>query len=324
MSLHRWINDGLMAVFFLVIGLEVKREMIQGELSSKTQASLPIAAALGGMLVPALIYWVFNLGGNGARGWGIPMATDIAFVMGVLTLLGKRVPPSLKIFLLALAIVDDLGAVLVIGLFYSSQISWISLGIGLGVLGALGGLNRLGFERPILYLFGGLIIWFAFLHSGIHPTISGVLLAFVLPLQAGQKLERRLQSWGSFGIMPIFALANAGVALDGATLLNPISIGIIMGLVLGKQIGITLFSWMNIRLGWSRLPPNLTWRNLYGASCLGGIGFTMSIFISSLAFGNQAVLSTAKVAVFAASAISAAWGLSLLFFSLPKRRKPLT
>ena len=314
LSLHHWMNDGLMAIFFLVVGLEIKREITQGELSSIQKASLPIAAALGGMVVPALIYIFFNQGTTGAAGWGIPMATDIAFAIGVLTLLGKRVPIALKLFLTAFAIVDDMGAVLVIALFYTAQISWLFLALGFAVLGALLILNRMGVLKSSIYLILGILIWFAFLKSGIHATVAGVLLAFVIPTQTGIKLEHNLHPFVSFGIMPLFALANAGVSLSGGTLFQPINLGIIAGLVIGKQVGITLFSWLAVRLGFAELPKGIRWVQIYATGWLGGIGFTMSLFIANLAFSEADLVDVAKLGILVASVLAGIAGAAILYF----------
>lgn len=319
MSLQHLMNDGLMAVFFLVVGLEIKREITQGELSSKQKASLPIAAALGGMLVPALIYAFFNWGTIGAAGWGIPMATDIAFAIGLLTLLGKRVPASLKLFLTAFAIVDDMGAIIVIALFYTAQISWISLTIGFGILGALFILNRVGVLMSSIYLVLGALAWFAFLKSGIHATVAGVLLAFVIPTRTGIKLEHALHPWVSFGIMPLFALANAGVSLSSGTIFHPINLGIIAGLIIGKQLGITLFSWLAVRLRIAALPEGIRWIQLYATGWLGGIGFTMSLFIANLAFSEAHLIDLAKLGILAASVLAGIVGAAILL--LPSRTK---
>lgn len=319
LSFHHWINDGFMAIFFLVIGLEIKREITQGELSSIQKASLPIAAALGGIVVPALIYAFFNRGTIGSAGWGIPMATDIAFALGVLNLLGKRVPVSLKLFLTAFAIVDDMGAVLVIALFYTAQISWIFLALGVGTLGALFIFNRKGVLRSAIYLTLGVLIWFAFLKSGIHATVAGVLLAFVIPTRTGIKLEHILHPWVSFGIMPLFALANAGVSFSGGTLFHPINLGIIAGLMLGKQIGITLFSWVAVQLRLASLPDDIRWIQLYATGWLGGIGFTMSLFIANLAFDDAHLVDVAKLGILAASVLAGAIGSAILYLS---NRKP--
>ncbi len=323
MSFHHWINDGLMAIFFLFVGLEIKREITQGELSSIKKASLPIAAAVGGMVVPALIYVFFNRETIGSAGWGIPMATDIAFALGVLTLLGKRVPASLKLFLTAFAIVDDMGAVLVIALFYTAQISWIFFAIGFGILGALFVMNRMGVLKSSIYLTLGALVWFTFLKSGIHATVAGVLLAFVIPGRVGIKLEHILHPWVSFGIMPIFALANAGVSLSGGTLFHPINLGIMAGLILGKQLGITLFSWTAVRLRFAALPEGIRWVQLYATGWLGGIGFTMSLFVANLAFQEVHLIDTAKLGIIAASVVAAIIGAAILFVSTNKPTRSL-
>lgn len=301
MNLHHWINDGLMAIFFFVVGLEIKREIVSGELSSRKKAMLPAAAALGGMIVPALIYSVINWGEPTIKGWGIPMATDIAFAIGVLSLLGNRVPASLKVFLTALAIVDDLGAVLVIALFYTDQIAWTYLLFGLGLLGALYVLSRRGFSVTAVYLAVGLIVWLTFLKSGVHATVTGVLLAVVIPSKIGEQLEHALHPWVSFLIMPIFALANAGVSIQSTSVIQPVGLGIIAGLVLGKQVGITLFSWLAVKLKLALLPDGVRWRQVYGVGWLGGIGFTMSLFIASLAFGEASAIDVAKLGIIIAS-----------------------
>ncbi|MBC7398063.1 MAG: Na+/H+ antiporter NhaA [Bdellovibrionales bacterium] len=317
-SLHHWINDGLMAVFFLVVGLEIKREITEGELSSVQKASLPIAAALGGMIIPALIYAFLNRGTNGSAGWGIPMATDIAFALGVLSILGKRVPVALKLFLTAFAIVDDMGAVIVIALFYTAQISWFFLVLAFGILLILFVFNRIGILKTWIYLLLGVFVWFAFLKSGIHATIAGVLLAFVIPARTGIKLEHFLHSWVAFGIMPVFALANAGVSLSGGTLFHPISLGIIAGLILGKQVGVTLFSWGAVRLGYAVLPKGIRWIQLYAAGWLGGIGFTMSLFIANLAFQGSTLTNIAKLGILSASFLAGVVGAAILFLSSRK------
>ncbi len=360
-----WINDGLMAIFFFVVGLEIKREVLVGELSSPRQAVLPLAAAVGGMVVPALFYLAFNAGTDTAAGWGIPMATDIAFALGVLALLGTRAPLALKIFLTALAIVDDLGAVLVIAFFYTSQLSWTSLGVGALFLAALILANRLGVRRTAVYIVLGLGLWVAFLKSGVHATIAGVLLAMTIParrridapafldrvrarvaefasdthpgkteLTTDQRdavhslevaceavetpltrMEHALHSWVAFGIMPVFALANAGVSLGGnlgAALGSSVSLGILFGLYFGKQLGVTAFAWGAVRLGWATLPDGVRWRQVYGVSLLTGIGFTMSLFVANLAFADASVLDQAKIAVFAASLLTGGIGYALL------------
>jgi NhaA family Na+:H+ antiporter len=332
--LHFWINDGLMALFFLLVGLEIKREMLVGELASFRKAALPIAAALGGMIVPAVFYFLFNRGGPGASGWGIPMATDIAFALGVLALLGDRAPTSLKVFLAALAIADDIGAVLVIALFYTEQISWISLGAGGLFFVALIAANRAGARHPLTYVVLGLGLWLAFLRSGIHATVAGVLLAITIPArQRGNsvnaespmlRFEHALMPWNKYVIMPVFALSNAGVLLgSGAarSLADPISIGVICGLVLGKPIGIVLFSWLATRSRVAAMLDGISWRQIAGVGLLGGIGFTMSLFIANLAFGDTPALELAKVGILAASIISGVAGAVVLLRTSPARRR---
>jgi len=365
-ELHFWINDGLMAVFFLLVGLEIKREALVGELASFRKAALPIAAALGGLLLPAGLYTLLNRTGPGAAGWGIPMATDIAFALGVLALLGDRVPASLKVFLAALAIADDIGAVLVIAFFYTAHISWISLAVAGAFFVALIAMNRIGVRHPLIYAVLGIGLWLAFLQSGIHATVAGVLLALTIPARQridvrafvarsentldqirraedegevveaiaakGHAIERlvadceRVESpmlrfehalvpWSKHVIMPIFALSNAGVALGSgvaSALVHPISLGIICGLMLGKPIGIVAFSWLSTRSGVASLPTGVNWRQLLGVGMLGGIGFTMSLFVANLAFGSLPVLETAKVGILAASIVSGAAGAIIL------------
>ena len=323
--LHFWINDGLMALFFLLVGLEIKRETLVGELASFRKAALPIAAALGGMIVPAALYFLFNRGGPGAAGWGIPMATDIAFALGVLALLGDRAPTPLKVFLAALAIADDIGAVLVIALFYTAQISWISLGVGGLVFVALIIANRTGLRHPLIYIVLGIGLWIAFLQSGIHATVAGVLLATTIPARQRVnsvnteslmlRFEHALMPWNKYVIMPVFALANAGVLLGGGaarSLADPISIGVICGLVLGKPIGIVLFSWLATRSRVAAMLDGISWWQIAGVGLLGGIGFTMSLFIANLAFGESPALEMAKVGILAASIISGVAGAVVL------------
>jgi NhaA family Na+:H+ antiporter len=367
LSLHHWINDGLMAVFFFLVGLEIKREMRVGELASPRQAALPIAGALGGMLVPAAIYAALNAGGAGAPGWGIPMATDIAFALGVLALLGPRVPFPLKIFLAALAIVDDIGAVLVIAFFYTAAISWSALATGAVLLVALLSCNRAGVRHPAVYALRGVGLWAAFLASGVHATIAGVLLAMTIPsstrinedeflarshailhdferacspattvlTNADQqhaihelevaceqaqapllRMEHGLHGVVAVGIMPLFALANAGVHFGGDLLAGlswSVTARIVLGLVLGKPVGITLFAWLATRAGLAALPSGADWRALHGVSWLGGIGFTMSLFIAGLAFpGSAALLDSAKVGILGASVLAGLSGWMLL------------
>ena len=327
--LHFWINDGLMALFFLLVGLEIKREILVGELASFQRAVLPIAAALGGMIVPAAFYLLFNHGGPGAAGWGIPMATDIAFALGVLALLGSRVPTSLKVFLAALAIADDIGAVLVIAFFYTERISWISLGVGGVFFVALLAANRAGVRHLLIYAILGLGLWVAFLQSGIHATVAGVLLAITIPARQRTasravltsnespmlRLEHALIPWNRYLIMPVFALANAGVALGGGaarSVVAPVSLGVICGLVIGKPIGIVLFSWLATRTRLAAMLDGIGWRQIVGVGMLGGIGFTMSLFIANLAFGEAPALETAKVGILLASVVSGIAGAIVL------------
>ncbi len=373
LSLHHWINDGLMVVFFFVVGLEIKRELVVGQLSTVDKAALPVAAALGGMVTPAVLYALFNLGGDGAPGWGVPMATDIAFSLGVLAIFSKRVPLGLKVFLTALAIADDLGAVAVIAIFYTEKIR-------LGALIAAGVLLAVLFlavqaqvkRRGILWI---LIIgvWVAVFASGVHATVAGILVAMVIPvrprlglhtfaseareqveqienteitshsiiddreqlaavesihsaaadaLPAGLILERYLHPVQVWLILPLFALANAGVHFDSRiadTITNPISFGIILGLVVGKPVGITLFSWLAIRTGRGALPQGVSWGQIVGAGCLAGIGFTMSLFITELAFRNPLLVAESKVGILAASLIAGIIGFVILSRTLPRR-----
>ncbi|UZT97853.1 Na+/H+ antiporter NhaA [Chryseobacterium fluminis] len=321
-----WINDGLMAVFFLLVGLEIKREMVEGELSSFRNASLPIFAAIGGMLVPAVIFTVFNHGTGYENGWGIPMATDIAFSLAIISMLGKKVPNSIKIFLAALAIVDDLGAILVIAIFYTEQIHWTYLFLSLGVTGLLFILNFLKVTKIIFYIIPGLFLWYFLHHSGIHATIAGVLLAFSIPTNAShveistlEKLEHQLHFPVSFLIMPLFALTNTNITfnssmIDGLT--STLGLGIIGGLVLGKLIGINLFSFLAIKLKISTLPQNSSWFQMLGVGLLAGIGFTMSIFIALLSFKGQIeIQDEAKFAILIASFLAAVFGYILLNMS---------
>ncbi len=326
--LDHWINDGLMAIFFLLIGLELEREIYAGELSSPKNALLPIFAAIGGLLVPSGIHLLLNYGTPTQAGAGIPMATDIAFALGVLSLLGSRVPVSLKIFLTALAVIDDLGAILTIAILYSDGISFLHLGIALGIFALLGLLNRLKVKNIIPYLIGGVAMWYFMLHSGVHATISGVLLAFVIPFGNGdeQSTSYRLQHFlhkpVAFIIMPIFALANTAIIFQGSiaeSLSSSNSLGIISGLFLGKPIGILLFSFIAVTIGICAKPADLKWKHVAGLGLLGGIGFTMSIFVTLLAFDDTYMIDASKIAIIAASVISAVAGLLVLRFSLPKK-----
>ena len=323
--LLHWINDGMMTIFFLLIGLELEREIYTGELSDLRKASFPVFAALGGMLIPAGIYLMLNFGTNTSSGAGIPMATDIAFAIGILSLLGSRVPASLKIFLTALAVIDDLGAILVIAVFYTATLSSIDFFIALGIFGVLLLLNKLKVHNLIPYLAGGFVMWYFMLHSGVHATITGVLLAFAIPFGSGDKkspsyiLQHFLHKPVAFLILPIFARANTclllnGNLMDGMT--QPHSLGIILGLVLGKPLGIGLFSFVAVGLGWSVLPKGLKWKNILGAGLLGGIGFTMSIFITLLAFDKVVFIQQAKIAILSASAVAGLIGFIWLKITL--------
>lgn len=318
-----WINDGLMAIFFLLVGLEIKRELVEGELSSFKNASLPIFAAMGGMLVPAIIYAILNYGTTYSNGWGIPMATDIAFSLAIISLLGNKIPNSIKIFLAALAIVDDLGAILVIAIFYTDQIHWMYLLLSLGITALLFLLNFLKVTKIIFYLIPGLFLWYFLHHSGIHATIAGVLLAFSIPTNVSdieisplEKLEHQLHFPVSFLIMPIFALTNTNITftnemISGVT--STLGLGIILGLVLGKLLGINLFSLLAIKLKLSSLPHNSTWKQMIGVGLLAGIGFTMSIFIALLSFKNEIeIQNEAKFAILIASFIAAVSGYFIL------------
>jgi NhaA family Na+:H+ antiporter len=386
MSALHFINDGLMAVFFFVVGLEIKREMLVGELASLRQAALPLAGALGGMLTPALLYVALNAGGPGEPGWGIPMATDIAFALGILALLGSRVPISLKIFLTALAIVDDIGAILVIALFYSHGLSWEALGAAAGLLMLSVGANRVGVQAVLVYALIGVALWAAVLQSGVHATVAGVLLAFTIPARTfvderqflGQarravddfgralpdvpvglaqevltneasrealhrlerlvevaqpplhRLEHGLHGVVALGIMPLFALANAGVPFGGGVadvLASPVALGVILGLVVGKPVGITVFAWLAVRLGVASPPAAGSWAALHAVSWLGGIGFTMSLFIAALAFSTPEtapLLTAAKIGILLASALAGVIGYTICrrVASPPRPRTP--
>ncbi|MCF5706898.1 Na+/H+ antiporter NhaA [Pseudomonas syringae] len=325
LSVEHWINDGLMAIFFMLVGLEIKREMLAGQLASWSQRALPGFAALGGMIVPALIYLAINWGSSETiGGWAIPAATDIAFALGVLSLLGKRVPLSLKIFLSALAILDDLGAVLIIALFYTSDLSVPMLLAALGSIAVLIALNRSGVRKLLPYLVVGALLWFFMLQSGVHATLAGVALALCIPLGKPDEearspllyLEEKLHPWVAFAVVPVFGFANAGVSLSGVTvdtLLQPVPLGVALGLLIGKQVGIFALAALAIRAGLAKLPDASNWGQLYGVAALCGIGFTMSLFIGALAFpGAPHLVDEVKVGVLMGSLLSAVLGVILL------------
>lgn len=317
-----WINDGLMAIFFLLVGLEIKREFLEGELSSFKSASLPVFAAVGGIIVPALIYFALNHGTEYASGWAIPMATDIAFSLAVISMLGSRVPPAVKIFLAALAIVDDLGAILVIALFYSDSLEWTYLLIAFGIVLLLAVLNYFKVKNLALYLIPGAFLWYFMHHSGIHATIAGVLLAFTIPTNESdtvtsplEKLEHALGKPVNFFIMPVFALANTNITLQPEmveALFTRFGLGILLGLCVGKVLGINLFSWLAIKLKISDMPADSSWKDMIGAGMLAGIGFTMSIFIALLSFSEPLYREEAKFTVLLASILSGIIGFLIL------------
>jgi NhaA family Na+:H+ antiporter len=365
LSLQHWINDFLMAIFFYVIGLEVKRELVKGELRDLRRAVLPLAAAVGGMIAPATVYLLLQQGAPGARGWGIPMATDIAFVVGCLAVLGSRIPVSLRIMLLSLAIADDIGAILVIAIGYTGQLNWVALLLsGLGIA-AIIACMKLGVHSLGVYLILSLVVWFEFHASGIHATIAGVILGFLTPSQAWiserrlgriiantthfmqgadwrsptrryaalrqmeraarssisplRRFETGLHPWVAFVIMPIFALANAGVRIEGAAFSDPVALAVMLGLLIGKPLGILLFSWLAVKTGFAKLPSGVGWAAVFGGGILAGIGFTMAIFIASLAMEGT-MLSAAKVGILGGSVTSAVLGVVVLVVALPKAR----
>lgn len=370
-----WVNDGLMAIFFFLVGLEIKREVLVGELSSMRKASLPIFAAIGGMVFPALLFVLLQSGKPGAEGWGIPMATDIAFSLGILSLLGKRVPLSMKIFLTAFAIVDDIGAVLVIAIFYSGDIQLNELYIALGLFLVLIGFNIFNVRKKTLYMLVGVIIWYFFLKSGLHPTIAGIMVAFTVPITSRiraadfieevenglvvfkefeddpndhllsyeqlssaeavrsaaknvepplQKLENSLHGFVAYFVLPVFALANAGVVLAGAgdALSSSLTLNIALGLVFGKTIGIGLLSWLSVKLGIASLPTGSTWVQLLALALLGGVGFTMALFIANLAFTDPELLNQAKIGILIGSTIAGVGGFLILRMTLPPVPEP--
>jgi NhaA family Na+:H+ antiporter len=312
-SFEHWINDGLMAIFFLMIGLELEREVYKGELSKFKDAILPISGALGGMLVPALIFLLFNFGTKTQSGIGIPMATDIAFALGILSLVGKNVPNSLKVFLTALAVIDDLGAIIVIALFYTKTLYFVNLIISLSIFGGLLVLNRMKVNNLLIYLIAGVFMWYFMLNSGVHATITGVLLAFAIPFQDGSeksisyKLQHFLHKPVVYFILPLFALCNTAIIIGADWMQNfseEYSLGILFGLIIGKPLGIIVFSYLVIKVGLAKLPKELSMKKLLGAGFLGGIGFTMSIFISLLAFDDAEIINNAKFMILAASLVS--------------------
>lgn len=324
-----WINDGLMAIFFLMVGLEIKRELVEGELASPKKAAVPILCALGGALIPALIYLAFNSGTATENGWGIPMATDIAFALAVITALGKRVPLSLKIFLAALAIVDDLLAILVIALFYSAELNYIYLGYAGAIFVLLLLFNRFGVKNIALYLIPGVFIWYFVHHSGIHATVAGVLVALTLPTTPDEKesplekLEHALTRPVNFIIIPIFALANTNIEFQAgmvAGLFSNLGLGIVLGLLIGKPIGILLISWISVKTKIGLLPKDANWLHMIGIGLLAGIGFTMSIFIALLSFTDPFLVDEAKFSILIASALSAILGSVLLVFAGNKKK----
>ena len=329
-----WVNDGLMAVFFFMIGLEVKREVMEGHLSSIRQVTLPAIAAVGGMIVPALVFLLFNTGNEFAmNGWAIPTATDIAFALGILSLLGPRVPVSLKIFLMALAIIDDLGAIIIIALFYTTDLSTMSIIIASIALATLFVFNRMNVAKQSLYIVVGIVLWVSVLKSGVHATLAGVALAFMIPLQSkderGQtfsmlkKMEHGLHYWVAFFILPLFAFVNAGVDLRGISpeqIAGPVPLGIMLGLFVGKQVGVFGFSWIAIKLGLASRPTGATWRQLYGVAILTGIGFTMSLFVDTLAYNDTDLYRYAdKLAILLGSFLSGIAGYLLLKSKFSRR-----
>ncbi|WP_310554474.1 Na+/H+ antiporter NhaA [Flavobacterium sp.] len=326
-SLEHWINDGLMTVFFLLIGLELEREIYQGELSNIKDALLPIFGALGGMLLPAGVFLIFNFGTTTQSGAGIPMATDIAFALGILSLLGNRVPTSLKIFLTALAVIDDLGAILIIAIFYTKSLLWTNLFIALGIFALLLAFNRLKIRNLIPYLIGGIAMWYFMLHSGVHATITGVLLAFAIPFGNGDEkstsyiLQHFLHKPVAFIIIPIFTLANTAIVFSGnmgETLTKNYSLGIALGLLVGKPLGIFLFSFLAVKFGVCKLPNDLNWKSVFGVGLLGGIGFTMSIFITLLAFEEEITINNSKLVILLSSFIAGLLGFFALKMVLKK------
>jgi len=326
-SFEHWINDGLMTIFFLLIGLELEREVYQGELSKIKDALLPIFGAIGGMLFPVGLYLVFNFGTTTQSGAGIPMATDIAFALGVLSLLGNRVPISLKIFLTALAVIDDLGAILIIAIFYTKTLLWTNLLIALGIFVLLLVFNRMKIRNLIPYLIGGVGMWYFMLNSGVHATITGVLLAFAIPFGNGDEkstsfiLQHFLHKPVAFIILPIFALANTAIVFNGnilQTLSENYSVGIALGLIVGKPLGIFLLSFLAVKMRICKLPTEISWKSIFGVGILGGIGFTMSIFITLLAFDNETIINNSKLVILFSTLIAGLLGFFILKLTLKK------
>lgn len=328
-SVSTWVNDGLMAIFFLLVGLEIKREILEGELSSIKKATMPLFAAFGGMFVPALLFTIINCHTPTNNGWGIPMATDIAFALAIMSLLGKRVPTSLIVFLAALAIADDIGAILVIAIFYTEQLHWDQLLYAAGILVLLTSLNLMGVKKLLFYVIPGLFLWYFIHHSGIHATISGVLIAFTVPTNPEknesplEKLEHIIVNPVSFLIMPIFALINTNIPFEKSMitgLKSPLGLGILLGLIAGKPIGITLFSWLSVKFGLCRLPSKSNWKHIIGLGMLAGIGFTMSIFVSMLSFNDPTYQTNAKFCVLLASLIAGLSGYIFLWLTHKKQK----
>ncbi len=333
MTVHLWINDGLMAVFFLLVGLEIKREFLDGHLSSWADRTLPMIAAAGGMVVPALVYMAVSGGAELTRGWAIPAATDIAFALGLLALLGKRAPTSLKLFLTTVAIIDDMGAVTIIALFYTEKLDMIALGLSFVVLAGMFGMNRAGVRHPGWYFAAFLVLWYFELLSGVHATVAGVVAAMAVPLTPTpgapdardstlHRMEHALHPWVAFGIVPLFGLANAGVSLEGvglAAALAPLPLGIALGLFVGKQVGVFGSVWLAMKLKLAVRPARASWMQVYGVSLLCGIGFTMSLFIGGLAFPNQPEADMVKIGVLAGSLLSALVGVAVLRLAGPQR-----
>ena len=324
-SIEHWVNDGLMTIFFLLIGLELEREIYQGELSNFKDALLPIFGALGGIIIPAGLFMLFNFGTATQSGAGIPMATDIAFALGILSLLGNRVPASLKVFLTALAVIDDLGAILIIAIFYTKTLLWTNLFIALGIFALLLVFNRMKVRNLIPYLIGGIAIWYFMLNSGVHATITGVLLAFAVPFGNGSEkstsyiLQHFLHKPVAFIVLPIFALANTAIILSGnigLTLTQNYSLGIAVGLIVGKPLGIFLLTFLAVTIGLCKLPDDLNWKSIVGVGFLGGIGFTMSIFITLLAFDNKTIINNAKFVILISSLIAGLIGFISLKLTL--------